>query len=52
MPTGYKLEGKLNIPTNSKGQVQLILRQTKGEVKAVSCSTKMDKQFPGDSNCE
>ena len=43
MPTGYKLEGKLNMPTNSKGQVHLIVRQTKGE---------MDKQFPGDSNCE
>ena len=25
MPAGYKLEGKLNVPTNSKGQVQLIV---------------------------
>jgi len=34
MPTGYKLEGKLNVPTNSKGQVQLIVEdKPKEEIK-------------------
>ncbi len=34
MPTGYKLEGKINIPTNSKGQVQLIVEdKLKEEIK-------------------
>jgi len=33
MPAGYKLEGKLNVPTNSKGQVQLIVEDKKEEIK-------------------
>ena len=34
MPAGYKLEGKLNVPTNSKGQVQLIVEdKLKEEIK-------------------
>ncbi|MGE7115025.1 M15 family metallopeptidase [Lysinibacillus sp. NPDC047702] len=33
MPVGYKLEGKLNVPTNSKGQVQLIVEDKKEEIK-------------------
>jgi len=34
MPAGYKLEGKLNVPTNSKGQVQLIVEdKPKEEIK-------------------
>ncbi len=33
MPAGYKLEGKLNVPTNSKGQVQLIVEDKKEVIK-------------------
>ncbi|MDM5233399.1 M15 family metallopeptidase [Lysinibacillus pakistanensis] len=34
IPAGYKLEGKLNVPTNSKGQVQLIVEgKPKEEIK-------------------
>ncbi|QGG51451.1 M15 family metallopeptidase [Lysinibacillus pakistanensis] len=33
LPAGYKLEGKLNVPTNSKGQVQLIVEDKKEEIK-------------------
>jgi len=36
IPAGYKLEGKLNIPSNSKGQVQLIVEDkevNKEEIK-------------------
>jgi len=34
IPTGYKLEGKLNVPTNSKGQIQLIVEdKPKEEIK-------------------
>ncbi len=35
MPAGYKLEGKLNVPTNSKGQVQLIVEDKKEEIKMI-----------------
>ena len=33
IPVGYKLEGQLNIPSNSKGQVQLIVEDKKEEIK-------------------
>ncbi|QDP99644.1 M15 family metallopeptidase [Lysinibacillus fusiformis] len=33
MPKGYKLEGKVTVPTNSKGQVQLIVEDKKEEIK-------------------
>ena len=34
MPAGYKLEGKINVPTNSKGQVQLNVEdKSKEEIK-------------------
>jgi len=33
VPVGYKLEGKLNVPTNSKGQVQLIVEDKKEKNK-------------------
>ncbi|MGE7114795.1 hypothetical protein [Lysinibacillus sp. NPDC047702] len=36
MPVGYKLEGKINVPTNSKGQVQLIVEdKPKEEIKMI-----------------
>ena len=33
MPAGYKLEGNLNVPTNSKRQLQLIVEDKKEEIK-------------------
>ncbi|MET4562750.1 peptidoglycan L-alanyl-D-glutamate endopeptidase CwlK [Lysinibacillus parviboronicapiens] len=36
MPKGYKLEGKINVPTNSKGQVQLIVEDKKEEIKVTN----------------
>ena len=36
MPKGYKLEGKINVPTNSKGQVQLIVEEKKEEIKVTN----------------
>ncbi|MGE7111213.1 M15 family metallopeptidase [Lysinibacillus sp. NPDC047702] len=33
IPAGYKLEGQLNIPSNSKMQVQLIVEDKKEEIK-------------------
>ncbi|MGN4124898.1 M15 family metallopeptidase [Lysinibacillus sphaericus] len=33
MPKGYKLVGKINVPTNSKMQVQLIVEDKKEEIK-------------------
>lgn len=32
MPKGYKLEGQVTVPTNSKGQVQLIVEDKKEEI--------------------
>jgi len=36
MPKGYKLEGKITVPTNSKGQVQLIVEEKKEEIKVTN----------------
>ncbi len=36
MLKGYKLEGKINVPTNSKGQVQLIVEDKKEEIKVTN----------------
>ncbi|MFJ7647701.1 M15 family metallopeptidase [Lysinibacillus sp. NPDC097279] len=36
MPKGYKLEGQVTVPTNSKGQVQLIVEDKKEEIKVTN----------------
>ncbi|WP_054768112.1 M15 family metallopeptidase [Lysinibacillus parviboronicapiens] len=36
MPKGYKLEGQIKVPTNSKGQVQLIVEDKKEEIKVTN----------------
>ncbi|MGG2111899.1 M15 family metallopeptidase [Lysinibacillus pakistanensis] len=36
IPVGYMLGGKLNVPTNSKGQVQLIVEDKKEEIKMLN----------------
>ncbi|MGE7094377.1 M15 family metallopeptidase [Lysinibacillus sp. NPDC048646] len=36
MPKGYKLEGEINVPTNSKMQVQLIVEDKKEEIKVTN----------------
>jgi len=47
LPAGYKLEGKLNVPTNSKGQVQLIVEDkdvNKEEIKMTNTLTLTAKE--------
>ena len=36
LPKGYKLEGQINVPTNSRGQVQLIMEDKKEEIEVTN----------------